>query len=192
MITKGSLQFNVGLDWNSSLGHLFRCAFLLFFTLGPLGCLGNEFIDIDYDQTSSDGGHTSGDDPDDEDSSTNKDDQGATDKNSNEEDDGNEHEGEHDKDVEKETDPAIESDENITCNPKDEPTWKYPIKGILDQRCERCHAYEVRSYDNLQVWIRDGSLKYYTERYHYITGSERDTVLRWIDIGIPEDDCDVP
>ena len=52
-------------------------------------------------------------------------------------------------------------------------------------RCNRCHG-ESSSYSGIQVWVNDGTLQSYTEDNHYIYGDEKDSVLRWGVIGVPE------
>jgi len=76
------------------------------------------------------------------------------------------------------------------CNPCEEPTWENAINDIMMRRCVRCH-WECRSYETLMPWVEDGSLEWYTEQGHYISGEDKATLLRWIEIGAPETDCDV-
>lgn len=84
------------------------------------------------------------------------------------------------------------TEQDAGCNPNGEPTWETPVGGIIRTRCARCHARECASYDAIGVWIDDGSLRTYVNRKHFISGTDKTTVTRWLDLGAPETDCDVP
>lgn len=89
-------------------------------------------------------------------------------------------------------DATTTTDQDPACNPNGEPTWTNPVNGIIRTRCARCHARECASYDAIGVWIDDGSLRTYVNRKHFISGTDKTTVTRWLDLGAPETDCDVP
>lgn len=84
------------------------------------------------------------------------------------------------------------TDQDPACNPNGEPTWTSPVGGIIRTRCARCHSRECASYDAIGGWIDDGSLRTYVNRKHFISGTDKTTVTRWLDLGAPETDCDVP
>jgi hypothetical protein len=81
--------------------------------------------------------------------------------------------------------------QNRVCNPTGEPTWEDPIDQIMQDRCVRCHDY-CGSYSAIQTVVNNGELASWMERGHKISGTMQEDVLRWLEIGAPETDCDVP
>lgn len=82
-------------------------------------------------------------------------------------------------------------DGDVGCNPDNKPTWDSPVATIMKNRCALCHGQTVRSYNNIQAWIQDGSLKSRAQKGHNISGAQQETVLDWLAIGAPQSDCDV-
>ncbi|MBI5510942.1 MAG: hypothetical protein HY903_19445 [Deltaproteobacteria bacterium] len=78
------------------------------------------------------------------------------------------------------------------CNPAHKPTWDSPVKTIMQNRCVRCHRSYTSTYAGISRWVANGLLRSYTNQGHYIYGSERTTVLSWLDLGAPQSACDVP
>jgi hypothetical protein len=77
------------------------------------------------------------------------------------------------------------------CNPCAEPTWEDPIDSVMKKRCNQCHP-ECRTYNGIMAWVSDGSLEAYTRRNHFINGTDKTALLRWIELGAPNAECDVP
>ncbi len=76
------------------------------------------------------------------------------------------------------------------CNPCAEPTWEDPIDAIMKRRCNHCHV-ECTSYSRIGAWVGNGELERYTRANHFINGSDKTAVLRWLELGAPETACDV-
>ena len=83
------------------------------------------------------------------------------------------------------------SGDTAGCNPDNEPTWNTTAGSIIRSRCASCHRSECSTYVGLSSWLHSGLLRQYVSQGHYISGSNRSTVLHWIDIGAPETVCDV-
>ena len=84
------------------------------------------------------------------------------------------------------------ADQETPCNPNSEPTWDDTIDPIMRTRCTRCH-WEASSYDTIQVWVDNGKLAAYTSKNHFWGELKNaQTTRRWVEIGAPKTDCDVP
>jgi hypothetical protein len=78
------------------------------------------------------------------------------------------------------------------CNPKGLPTWDQPVATIMRDHCVRCHRAQTATYTGITQWVQNGLLRQYVAQGHYISGTDRSSVIQWIDDDAPQHACDVP